>query len=226
MREGALILIIENESQMRRLLRVHLEARGYEVKEAVMAWEGLRFAITSHPDLIILERIVSDLDGLYVVKTIRSWSKVPLLILSNKTDEQDKITLLEAGADDYILKPFNIDELIARIHASLRRNYPGLTECVFHGGTLTIDFTRRTAVKNGISVHFTPVEMAILRLLARHQGMVLSPDEIIRELWGPIKTPYKSYLRVYMLHIRRKIEDDPSNPKLLLNERGLGYRLV
>ncbi|OHD65433.1 MAG: hypothetical protein A2176_06125 [Spirochaetes bacterium RBG_13_51_14] len=166
------------------------------------------------------------MEGLDALKKLREWSQTPVIVLSVRNSEQDKINLLDAGANDYITKPFGMGELLARMRAALRHSIPDTSDGVFSTANVSIDFSRRLVTKNGIELKLTPTEYSLLRFLAQHAGKVLTHNQIIHELWGPRSQPDMSYLRVYILQLRRKIEDDPSNPRLLITEPGVGYRLL
>jgi len=226
MSEGPVILIIEDESQIRRLLRLSLEAHGYQVKDATTAQEGLQQVAMARPDLIILDLGLPDMEGLDALKKLREWSRTPVIVLSVRNSEQDKIDLLDAGANDYITKPFGMGELLARMRAALRHSIPDVSEGIFKTAGVSIDFARRLMTKNEIELKLTPTEYSLLRFLTQHAGKVLTHNQIIHELWGPESQPDMSYLRVYVLQLRRKIEDDPSNPRLIITEPGVGYRLL
>jgi two-component system, OmpR family, KDP operon response regulator KdpE len=226
MSEGPVILVIDDEAQIRKLFRLSLDAHGYHVVEADTAKEGIRQATASKPDLILLDLGLPDMDGLELLKSFREWTKVPVIILSVRNSEQDKITLLDAGANDYITKPFSIGELLARIRAALRHSLPETVEGILAIGNLVIDFSRRIVTKNGEEVKLTPTEYSLLRFLARNADKVITQSQIIHELWSSQAYPDTSYLRVFVLQLRRKIEDDPSNPKIILTEPGVGYRLI
>lgn len=226
MSEGPIILVIDDESQIRRLLRLSLEAHGYQVKEATTAQEGLQQVTIARPDCIILDLGLPDRDGLDALKKLREWSQTPVIVLSVRNSEQDKIDLLDAGANDYITKPFGMGELLARMRATLRHSIPDTSEGIFNTADVVIDFSRRLVTKHGTELKLTPTEYSLLRFLAQHAGKVLTHNQIIHELWGPQSQPDMSYLRVYVLQLRRKIEDDPSNPRLLITEPGVGYRLL
>jgi two-component system, OmpR family, KDP operon response regulator KdpE len=226
MSEGPIILVIDDESQIRRLLRLSLEAHGYQVKEATTAQEGLQQVAMVRPDCIILDLGLPDMEGLDALKKLREWSQTPVIVLSVRNSEQDKIDLLDAGANDYITKPFGMGELLARMRATLRHSIPDVSEGIFKTAGVSIDFARRLVTKNEIELKLTPTEYSLLRFLAQHAGKVLTHNQIIHELWGPQSQPDMSYLRVYVLQLRRKIEDDPSNPRLLITEPGVGYRLL
>jgi two-component system, OmpR family, KDP operon response regulator KdpE len=226
MSEGPVILIIDDEPQIRRLLRLTLDAHGYVVKEATTAQEGLQQVAVTRPDLVILDLGLPDMDGLEALKKLREWSGTPVIVLTVKNAEQDKVDLLDAGANDYITKPFGMGELLARLRAALRHTLPDSPDGTFVAGDLTIDFARRIVTRGGLELKLTPTEYSLLRFLARHAGKVVTHTQIIHELWGPQSQPDASYLRVYVLQLRRKIEQDPSNPRLLITEPGVGYRLV
>lgn len=226
MGEGPVILIIDDEAPIRRMLRLSLGAHGYQINEATTGQEGLLQAASSHPDLVVLDLGLPDMDGLDALKKLREWSQVPVIVLSVRNSEQDKIDLLDAGANDYLTKPFGMGELLARMRAALRNSLPDATDGVFRSGDLIIDFSRRVVTKKGVELKLTPTEYSLLRFLAQHAGKVLTHNQILQELWGPRSQPDMSYLRVYVLQIRRKIEDDPAAPRLLITEPGVGYRLL
>lgn len=226
MSDGPVILIIDDEAQIRRMLRLSLEAYGYQVKEATTSQEGLQQVAMSRPDLLILDLNLPDRDGLETLKDIREWNKTPVIVLSVKNSEKDKIDLLDAGADDYITKPFSMGELLARIRAALRHSIPEGNDGVFITGNLSIDFAKRIVLKNNEEVKLTPTEYSFLKLLAQNAGKVLTHNQIIDELWGVNSQPDTSYLRVYALQLRKKIEDDPAKPEFIITEPGVGYRLI
>jgi two-component system, OmpR family, KDP operon response regulator KdpE len=226
MSDGPVILIIDDELQIRRFLRLSLEAHGYRVKEAVDGNEGLAMIRMSHPDCIILDLSLPDIDGLDVLKKLRETSAVPVIILSVRNTEQDKIDLLDAGANDYLTKPFGTGELLARIRAVLRTVVPDAEQGIFRTGALSVDFVRRIVTVADTEVKLTPTEYSLLCLLAKYAGRVVTYSQIIREIWGTQMQPDESYLRVYMLQIRRKIEENPANPKLIITEPGVGYRML
>lgn len=226
MSKGQVVLIIDDEVQIRRMLRLSLDAHGYQVKEATTGQEGLQQAVLARPDLIILDLSLPDMDGLEILKKLREWNQTPVIVLSVRDAEKDKVELLDAGANDYLTKPFGMDELLARMRSALRLSLPDTSEGIFKTGNLLIDFSRRLVLKNETEIKLTPTEYSLLRFLARHAGKVLTHNQIIHELWGPNSQPDMSYLRVYILQIRRKIEDDPASPRLLITEPGVGYRLL
>lgn len=226
MSEGPVVLIIDDDIQIRRMLRLSLDAHGYTVKEAASSMEGLQQAALCRPDLVILDLNLPDADGLDTLKSLREWNQSPVIILSVKCSEQDKIELLDAGANDYLTKPFGMGELLARIRAALRHSIPDTSEGIFRTGILEIDFARRIVTSNGTDVKLTPTEYSLLKLLARNAGRVITHNQIMDELWGSKNHPDSSYLRVYVLQLRKKVEHDPANPKIILTEPGVGYRLV
>ncbi|MBP7737730.1 MAG: response regulator transcription factor [Spirochaetes bacterium] len=226
MSDGPIILVIDDESQIRRMLRLSLEAHGYQVREATTAQEGLQQASLARPDVIILDLGLPDMDGMDALKRLREWSQTPVIVLSVKNSEQDKIDLLDAGADDYVTKPFGMGELLARLRTALRHSIPDASDGIFKTGNLAVDFGKRLALKNGAELKLTPTEYSLLRFLAKYAGRVVTHNQIIQELFGRQSQPDQSYLRVYVLQLRRKIEDDPSNPRLLVTEPGVGYRLL
>ena len=226
MNDGPVVLIIDDEIQIRRFLRLGLEPHGYRVSEASSGKDGVVQMSLVRPDLVVLDLSLPDMNGLDVLKKIREWNPVPVIILSVRNAEQDKIELLDAGANDYLTKPFSMGELLARMRAALRRSLPDTADGIFISGQLSIDFLHRKVAVKGEEVKLTPTEYSLLCLLARHAGKVLTHTQIHREIWGPNAQPDDSYLRVYVLQLRRKIEEDPSNPRILITEPGVGYRLI
>lgn len=226
MSEGPVILIIDDDVQIRRMLRLSLDAHGFHVKEATTSQEGLDQAALSKPDLIILDLGLPDHGGLDTLKKIREWSRTPVIVLSVKNTEQDKIELLDNGADDYLTKPFSMGELLARIRTALRHSVPESSEGIITAGELLIDFTKRNITRNGKEIKLTPTEYAILKILASHSGMVVTHNQIMDELSGLNAHADSSYLRVFIMQLRKKIEKDPTNPEIVLTEPGVGYRLI
>lgn len=220
------ILVIDDEVQIRRLLRITLEAAGYRVREAETGALGLNEAAVLRPDAVILDLSLPDLGGLDVLRRLRDWSQLPVLILSVRGGEADKIAALDAGADDYLTKPFSGGELLARVRVLLRRIQPVNELTVVHFGNVELDLTRRVVLKAGVEVHLTAKEYALLRLLVQHRGRVVTHRQILRELWGPQSEDSTHYLRVHMTHLRQKIEDEPHKPRHLRTEAGIGYRLT
>lgn len=226
MSEGPIILVIDDEAQIRKLLRLSLEAYGYRVREAASAAEGLADVPLSRPDLIILDLGLPDMDGLDFLKKLRLRSRTPVIVLSVRGSEEDKINLLDAGADDYVTKPFGTGELLARIRTALRHLVASSEEGIFRSGHLMIDFVHRVVQKDGVDLKLTPTEYSLLRYLATNHGKVLTHNQILQELWGASPSVDPSYLRVFMLQLRRKIEEDAAHPRLIITEPGVGYRLV
>jgi len=221
-------ILVEDERQIRRFVRTALEAEGWSVHETDTLRQGLIDAGTRKPDLIILDLGLPDGDGMQFLRDLRGWSKVPVIVLSARVGEQDKIEALDAGADDYLTKPFGVGELLARVRAaSRRRRDAGATVgSVFEFGDVKIDLSLRTVHKNGESIHLTPIEYRLLGLLIANSGKVLTHRQILREVWGPSHTEDGHYVRVYMGHLRQKLEDDPAQPRHILTETAVGYRLV
>ncbi len=227
MKQGALILVIDDEIQIRRFLRVSLETHGYNIKEAKNGDEGIKAAKSFRPDLIILDIGLPDINGLDVLKTIREWSQVPIIILTVCDEEQSKVDMLDAGSDDYLTKPFSMNELQARIRVALRHySNPEGNEPVFKSGGLQIDFSKRIVILNDIEIKLTPTEYSLLTLLARNAGKIVTQTQIMKELWGENFIADTQYLRIYILQLRRKIESKPSSPKFLITEPGVGYKLI
>jgi two-component system, OmpR family, KDP operon response regulator KdpE len=224
--DGPQVLVIDDEVQIRRFLRISLEAHGYRVHEAVRGDEGITRAATIRPDLIILDMGLPDMDGQDVLRRLREWTKTPVIILSVRDSDRDKVAALDAGADDYLTKPFSTDELMARLRAALRHAAPAGEQQLFQSGTLTVDLTRRLVTLHGEPVRLTPTEYALLRLLIQHAGKVLTHRQILRAVWGPEYENETHYLRVFFAQLRQKLEADPARPALILTEPGVGYRLA
>jgi two-component system KDP operon response regulator KdpE len=222
----AVALVIDDEVQMRRLLRVSLEANGYRVFEADNGQLGLSEAAQRRPDVVILDLGLPDMDGVNVLKRLREWSGVPVIVLSVRDREADKIAALDNGADDYLTKPFGTGELLARLRVAQRHVQPTADVAVFKSGRLEVDLTSRTVKVASKAVKLTATEYAMLQLFIRHAGKVLTHRQILKEVWGPNYAEQTHYLRVYMAHLREKIEAEPSQPELLLTESGVGYRLA
>ncbi len=221
------VLVVDDEPQLRRVVRSALTAEGFRVIEAESAKRALIEAASHKPDLVILDLGLPDADGATVVAGIRAWSAMPIVILSARVDEQQKIAALDAGADDYVTKPFAVGELLARVRAALRRTARGDGKgSVLKLGEVEIDLARRTAAGPGGPLHFTPVEYRLLTVLANHRGAVATQRRLLIEVWGPDHVEDAHYLRVYMKQLREKIERDPTQPQHLLTEIGVGYRLV
>lgn len=227
MADGASILVIDDEPQIRRYLRVSLEAHGFRILEAADGQEGLRTAALERPDLIVLDLGLPDMDGQAVIARLREWATIPIIVLSVRADESDKIAALDAGADDYVTKPFGTGELLARIRAALRHIVGAATGSpVFETGALRVDLEKRLVSVGGETVKLSPKEYDLLKLLVQHAGKVLTHQFILRQVWGPAHENDVQYLRVFARQLRQKIETDPAQPQLLLTEPGVGYRLV
>jgi two-component system KDP operon response regulator KdpE len=221
-------ILIEDERQIRRFVRTALEAEGWSVFETDTLQQGLIDAGTRKPDLIILDLGLPDGDGMEFIHDVRSWSQVPIIVLSARVGEQDKIEALDAGADDYLSKPFGVGERLARVRAAARRvQAAGAAHgAIFQFGDVTLDMSLRTVRKGVDAVHLTPIEYRLLNLLVANAGKVLTHRQILRDVWGPSHAEDGHYVRVYMGHLRHKLEDDPARPKHILTETAVGYRLV
>jgi two-component system, OmpR family, KDP operon response regulator KdpE len=217
-------LIIDDEVQIRRLLKVALENENYQVREAKTGQEGLVEIANSKPAVILLDLGLPDMDGLEVLKRLREWSEAPVLILSVRDNEQGKVAALDAGADDYVTKPFSSPELLARLRAAQRKTRPAEEISVFKNGDLVVDLTAHVVTRGEKEVKLTATEYALLRLFVKHPGRVLTHRYILREIWGPKSEEHRQYLRVYVTHLRQKIEPDPAAPTLIKTESGIGYR--
>lgn len=220
------ILIVDDEVQIRRLLTVTLESGGYLIRQAENGKQGLADAAISPPDAIIVDLGLPDIDGAEVIRRVREWSKVPILVLSVRDDEGQKIAALDAGADDYLTKPFSGGELLARVRVMLRRAQSTGEPAILSFGNVELDLSARVVRKGGQEVRLTVKEYGLLRLLALHRGKVVTHRQILRELWGPNSEESTHYLRVQMTHLRQKLEDDPHSPMHLKTDSGIGYRLV
>ena len=228
-------ILIEDEPQIRRFVRLALEAEGWQVHEADTAQRGLADAATRKPDLLVVDLGLPDGDGLDLIRDVRGWSHVPIVVLSARSDESDKIAALDAGADDYLTKPFGVGELLARVRANLRRprasagdTPPGATEDdpVFRFGEVAVDRQARIVRRNGAEVHLTPIEYRLLMALMANAGRVMTQRQLLKDVWGPSHTEQGHYLRIYMGHLRQKLERDPAQPVHLLTETAVGYRLM
>lgn len=222
---GARVLIVDDERQIRRFLRAALSAQGYEVLEVGSVRDALSTAASARPDLVILDLGLPDGDGLSVVKSIREWSEVPILILSVRGQETDKIAALDAGADDYLTKPFGAGELLARMRVAMRRFARTDAEPVFATGGLVLDMARRMVTAEGSEVHLTATEYALLKTLAVYAGKVLTHNQLLQMVWGPGYETEAHILRVNISNLRRKIEPDPLHPTYIVTEPGVGYRM-
>ena len=226
---SVLILVVEDEAPIRKFLRAGLEGQGYRLVEAQDGKDGIAQAATRSPDLVLLDLGLPDIDGLEVVRRVREWSAMPIIVLTARGRDDDKVRALDAGADDYVTKPFSMPELLARLRAALRRHTrleSGGADSVVEVGPLRIDLPRRHVTLDGTEITLTPIEYRLLTTLARQAGRVLTRESLLREVWGPGHATQHHYLRVYMAQLRHKIEADPARPKLLLTETGVGYRMA
>jgi two-component system, OmpR family, KDP operon response regulator KdpE len=219
-------LIVDDEAQIRRLLRVVLEGENYQVHEAENGQQGLIEIASRRPAVILLDLGLPDMEGLEVLKRLREWSEAPVLVLSVRDDEQNKVAALDSGAEDYVTKPFSTPELLARLRAAQRKTRPEEEVSVFKSGDLIVDLTARVVTRGGHQIKLTATEYALLRLFVRHPGRVLTHRYILREIWGPKSEEHRQYLRVYVTHLRQKIETDPTKPALIKTEPGIGYRFT
>jgi len=221
------VLVVEDEPDIRSILRTLLQTANYRTIEAETAARGAIEARSHKPDLLIVDLGLPDADGVQLIRDVREWSAVPILVLSARTMEEQKIAALDAGADDYITKPFSAPELLARVRAALRRNARGVEQPpVLQLGDVTIDLSRRIAATNGNEVRFTPLEYRVMQTLARQAGMIVTQKQLLCEVWGPDRDTDSRSLRVYVKNIRQKVEPDPARPRYLLTEAGVGYRLM
>ena len=220
-----LVLVVDDEPQVRRFLRTSLGAHGYRVLEAGTAAEALMLATSHNPDIVLLDLGLPDADGLTVTRTLREWTRTPIVVISARGREDDKVVALDAGADDYLTKPFGVQELLARIRVALRHATPGPQQPALTFGALHIDLAKRQVLRDGTEIHLTPIEYKLLTLLARHAGKVLTHRHILKEVWGPGAVEQPHYVRVHMAELRKKVEPDPGRPTWLVTEPGVGYRL-
>ncbi len=218
------ILVVDDEAQLRRALDVNLAARGYEVDAATSGEDALRLAAATPPDVVLLDLGLPGIDGLAVVRRLREWSSVPIVILSAREAEAAKVAALDAGADDYITKPFGIDELLARVRAALRRHQPASADAVIRTADFTVDLAASKAWRAGDEVRLTPLEWGLVRQLVRNPGRLLTQRWLLQQVWGPQYGAETSYLRVYLASLRRKLEPNPSQPRYFMTEPGMGYR--
>ena len=227
-RDAPLVLVIEDEPQMLRFLRPALEGHGYRMIEASTGRDGLTQAATRSPDVVLLDLGLPDQDGLEVTARLREWSQTPIVVISARGREEDKVAALDAGADDYVTKPFGVPELLARLRVALRHAARGDSgespRLAF--GPIELDLEKRRVTRAGEAVHLTPIEYRLLAELARHPGKVLTHSHLLKQVWGPASAQQSHYLRVYMAQLRRKLEEDPAQPRILLTELGVGYRLA
>ncbi|MFJ6796919.1 response regulator [Streptomyces sp. NPDC091268] len=222
------VLVVEDEPQIVRALVINLKARKYEVDAAPDGASALELAAARHPDVVVLDLGLPDMDGIEVIKGLRGWTRVPILVLSARHTSDEKVEALDAGADDYVTKPFGMDELLARLRAAVRRAEPaagaGGGEVVVETDGFTVDLAAKKAVREGRDVRLTPTEWHLLEVLVRNGGKLVSQKQLLREVWGPSYGTETNYLRVYMAQLRRKLEADPSHPRHFITEPGMGYR--
>jgi two-component system KDP operon response regulator KdpE len=222
------ILVVDDDAQIRRALRINLSARGFDVLTAADGAGALKTAAEEHPDAVVLDLGLPDLDGNDVIAGLRGWTHVPIIVLSARTDSSDKVDALDAGADDYVTKPFGMAELLARLRAALRRAQINHVDGdpVVATETFTVDLAAKRVIRADSEVHLTPTEWGIIEQLVRHQGRLVGQQQLLREVWGPSYIKETNYLRVYMAQLRRKLEVDPARPRHLITEPGMGYRFV
>jgi two-component system KDP operon response regulator KdpE len=218
------VLVVDDDTQLLRALRIHLSARGYEVLTAVTGNAGLRAAEEHEIDVVVLDLGLPDLDGTEVITALRAFTTVPVIVLSARADSGDKVRALDRGADDYVTKPFGVDELMARLRAAVRRAATVPENGPIDAGELTIDLAAKIVRRSGEEVHLTPTEWSVLDLLVRNRGRLVGRKQLLRQIWGPVERKETSYLRVYMAQLRRKLERDPAHPEHLITEAGMGYR--
>jgi two-component system KDP operon response regulator KdpE len=220
------VLVVDDEAPIRRTMRANLEARGYDVDLAATGEQGLQLAARHHPDIVLLDLGLPGIDGLDVIDNLRTWTQVPIVVLSARGDERDKVDALDAGADDYVSKPFGMDELLARLRAALRRGVIAEEHPTIVTPDFTIDFAAKLVLdRTGQPLRLTPTEWALLELLGRTPGRLITHHQLLTEIWGPSHIDASSYLRVHIAHLRRKLEPDHTHPRYLLTEAGMGYRL-
>jgi two-component system KDP operon response regulator KdpE len=218
------ILVVDDEPQIRRALGTNLKARGYDVKLAASGEEALELAARAHPDLVVLDLGLPGIDGTEVIRGLRGWTEVPIIVLSVREAERDKVSALDAGADDYVTKPFGMDELLARLRAALRRVAPGEEEAIVETEHFTVDLAAKRVRTTAGEVRLTPTEWHIVDVLVRNPGRLVTQRQLLQEVWGPQYEKETNYLRVYLAQIRRKLEPDPSRPRYFITEARMGYR--
>ncbi|RVW05437.1 response regulator [Rhodococcus xishaensis] len=220
------VLVVDDEPQILRALRINLIVRGYEVTTASTGAAALRAAADKHPEVVVLDLGLPDMDGIEVLAGLRGWYTAPVIVLSARTDSSDKVEALDGGADDYVTKPFGMDEFLARLRAAVRRGAAAAetSEPVVVTDSFTVDLAAKKVTRDGAEVHLTPTEWGMLEMLVRNNGKLVGQKELLREVWGPAYATETHYLRVYLAQLRRKLEKDPSKPRHLLTETGMGYR--
>ncbi|MET8757606.1 response regulator [Lentzea sp. NPDC004782] len=220
------VLVVDDEPQIVRALRINLSARGYDVLTAYDGKTALRVAVDEKPDVVVLDLGLPDIDGVEVIVGLRGWTSMPIIVLSARTESALKVEALDAGADDYVTKPFGMDELLARLRAAVRRATTQTVEDpIVTTATFTVDLAVKKVHRDGAEVHLTPTEWGLLEILARNPGRLVSQKQLLQDVWGPTHVGESQYLRVYLAQLRRKLEADPSRPRHLITEAGMGYRL-
>ncbi|MGC4934721.1 response regulator [Gordonia sp. DT30] len=230
MGERARVLVVDDEPQLLRALRINLKARGFEVTTAATGASALAAAAKTNPQAVVLDLGLPDIDGFEVLAGLRGWTNVPVIVLSARGEAVDKVAALDAGADDYVTKPFGMEEFVARLRAAIRRGAGSTGETadnpVIDAGAFTVDLGAKEVLRNGQRVHLTPTEWGVLEMLVRNEGKLVGQREILTGVWGPTYTAQSNYLRVYLASLRRKLEEDPAHPTHLITEAGMGYRFV
>lgn len=221
-------LVVDDEPQILRALRINLGVRGYDVHTAATGAEALRLAADQRPDVVILDLGLPDMSGIEVLTRLRGWLSAPVIVLSARTDSMEKVEALDAGADDYVTKPFGMDEFLARLRAAVRRGASAAESDVpvVETASFTVDLAAKTVSRNGVAVHLTPTEWGMLEVLVRNRGRLVGREELLKEVWGPAYAKETHYLRVYLAQLRRKLEVDPARPRHLITEAGMGYRFL
>jgi two-component system KDP operon response regulator KdpE len=218
------VLVVDDEPQIRRALAINLKARGYDVELAESGEQALDVAAKVHPDVVVLDLGLPGIDGVQVIEGVRGWSQVPIIVLSVRESEAAKVAALDAGADDYVTKPFGMDELLARLRAAVRRATPAEEEAVVETPDFTIDLAAKRVTRDGEELRLTPTEWHLVEVLVRNQGKLVAQRQLLQEVWGPQYHDETNYLRVFMAQVRRKLEPEPSNPRYFITEPGMGYR--
>jgi two-component system, OmpR family, KDP operon response regulator KdpE len=218
------VLVVDDEPTLVRALAINLRARGWEVVTAHDGTGALKAASDKHPDVVVLDLGLPDIDGVEVIRGLRGWTRVPIIVLSARQVSDDKVEALDAGADDYMTKPFGMDELLARLRAALRRVAPAEEQAVISAGELSVDLARKKVTRAGNDVRLTPTEWQLLEVLVRARGKLVGRQQLLHEVWGPAYNSETNYLRVYTAQLRRKLERDPSHPRHIITEQGMGYR--
>ena len=218
------VLVVDDDPTLVRALAINLRARGWEVVTAHDGTSALKAASDKHPDVFVLDLGLPDIDGVEVIRGLRGWTRVPIIVLSARQVSDDKVEALDAGADDYMTKPFGMDELLARLRAALRRVAPAEEQAVISAGELSVDLARKKVTRAGNDVRLTPTEWQLLEVLVRARGKLVGRQQLLHEVWGPAYNSETNYLRVYTAQLRRKLERDPSHPRHIITEQGMGYR--